>query len=263
MTLLDRSLDLSRGVANGLKQGLRHGMEQIAAAGQRTNQTADQLPDTAPPVPPADSVAPAPTSQGAESAPHAGGLGGPGGAVSAVSAAPVTKPARPPREPRPRRVPEVVVVDVAPPVEPKFGIDGWTFEGTALAGRFPLELDAEAAGLMHNVGRGMATTWIYERLCDLLISHKAPEQALAVLDMYLRQCADRDVTPDRGLARRRQHVANKVAKAAKAHARRAAAGKISRPAGGRRNEPAGVVWRTVTPSAESSPDSSNGTTSSS
>jgi hypothetical protein len=191
MALLDRSLDMTRGVAKGVKQGIHSASkgikDQAVTVGRRVQEAArvdpaSQAADEQPP--PAERTAERP-ERSAER--------------------------RPPRERR--RPAEPAVIEVPPLAEPRFGIDGWTFEGTALAGRFPIDTDGEAATLLHNVRRGFATPWTYNRLSDLLIRHGEREQALAVLETYLSEAARAEVDPDRGLLRRRNHLASQLAKA--------------------------------------------------
>jgi hypothetical protein len=183
MALLDRSLDVTRGVAKGVKQGIHSAgkgiKDQAVTVGRRVQE--------------ASKVDPASQTADAEATP----------------ATPTERPA--PRERR--RPPEPAVIEVPPLAEPRFGIDGWTFEGTALAGRFPLDADGEAATLLHNVRRGFATPWTYNRLSELLIQHGEREQALAVLETYLSEATRAEVEPERGLLRRRNHLAAQLAKA--------------------------------------------------
>ena len=70
---------------------------------------------------------------------------------------------------------------VEPVIEPRFGIDGWTYRGTVLEERFPGHIEAELAPLAHAICAGMATPWTYERTARLLEAEGAHAQAYAVL----------------------------------------------------------------------------------
>lgn len=174
MTLLDRSLGVTRGMAAGFKQGIRHGIEQMSSGGNPSEAGAEAAdsPNTS-------------ASSDRKSAPAARRDEGRGGST----------------------------VDVPELPDPQLGIDGWSFEGTDLAGRLPIEVDAESATLLHNVRCGQATGWTYDRLSELLAKHGAPEHALAVLESYVAAAAATGSEPDKALLRRRQHLTNRLAKA--------------------------------------------------
>jgi hypothetical protein len=106
-------------------------------------------------------------------------------------------------------------IDVPELPNPQLGIDGWSFEGTELAGRLPVDVDAECATLLHNVHCGQATVWTYDRLSDLFAKNGAPEHALAVLENYFAAAALTGAEPDKALTRRRQHLTNRLIKATK------------------------------------------------
>ena len=76
-----------------------------------------------------------------------------------------------------------------PVVEPKLGIDGWTYQGTALEERFPLPVEAELAPLVHGLCRGLGTPYGYERAADLLESQQSYAQAYAVVEAYFARAA--------------------------------------------------------------------------
>ena len=99
---------------------------------------------------------------------------------------------------------------VEPVVEPRLGIDGWTYQGTVLEERFPVPVEAELAPLVHGLCRGFGTPYGYERAADLLEGQQSYAQAYAVVEAYLA----RAVRPDPNMVRRRARLARAVLDAA-------------------------------------------------
>jgi hypothetical protein len=95
---------------------------------------------------------------------------------------------------------------VEPVVEPRFGIDGWTFQGTVLEERFSGAVEAELAPLVHAMCAGVATAWTYERAARLMEQEEAYSQAYAVLEAAVAG----GVTVDAGLVRWRGRLAATV-----------------------------------------------------
>ena len=90
---------------------------------------------------------------------------------------------------------------VEPVVEPRFGIDGWTYQGTELEGWFASGVEAELAPLAHAICAGMATAWTFERAARLLEHAGAFSQAYAVLDAAVAGGAPVDAALARWRAR--------------------------------------------------------------
>lgn len=99
---------------------------------------------------------------------------------------------------------------VEPVVEPRLGIDGWSYQGTVLQERFPGPVEAELAPLVHSLCGGFGTPYGYERAAELLESQKSYAQAYAVIEAYLASGA----RPDAAMAKRRARVARAVLDAA-------------------------------------------------
>jgi len=95
---------------------------------------------------------------------------------------------------------------VEPVIEPRCGIDGWTYQGTVLEERFPGPVEAELAPLAHAICAGMATPWTYERTARLMESEGAYAQAYAVLDAGIAS----GLTLDSALTRWRGRLAAAV-----------------------------------------------------
>jgi hypothetical protein len=95
---------------------------------------------------------------------------------------------------------------IEPLVAPRYGIDGWTYQGTVLEDRFPADIEAELAALTHAVCAGLATPWGYEESARLLERHGAYAQAYAVVMAYV----DAGAIPDSPLMKRRTRLAAAV-----------------------------------------------------
>ena len=106
-----------------------------------------------------------------------------------------------------------------PVVEPRFSIDGWTYEGTELQECFPPDVDAELAQAVHMISAGLATAWHYRRAAQLLESQRVYAQAYAVLEAWSAEGPD----PDPALPKWRARLARAVL--ATARARQGVAGR--------------------------------------
>lgn len=91
-------------------------------------------------------------------------------------------------------------------VEPRCGIDGWSYQGTALEERFPPQVEAELAQAVHMICARLATAWNYRRAVQLLESQQAYSQAYAVLEVWSAEGPD----PDHTLSRWRARLARAV-----------------------------------------------------
>ena len=91
--------------------------------------------------------------------------------------------------------------------EPHFGIDGWTYQGTALEERFPGHVEAELAPLTHLICAGTATTWTFERAARLLEGEGAFGQAYAVIEAAVAAASGAGQPVDGGLVRWRGRLA--------------------------------------------------------
>jgi hypothetical protein len=97
-----------------------------------------------------------------------------------------------------------------PVVEPRLGIDGWTYQGTDLQECFPAAVEAELAPLVHGLCRGLGTAWGYERAAHLLESQKSYTQAYAVVEAYFAAVARPAERSAPAMARRRARLARAV-----------------------------------------------------
>jgi hypothetical protein len=88
-----------------------------------------------------------------------------------------------------------------PVVEPRCGIDGWTYEGTLLEESFPSQIEAELAQAMHMICARLATAWHYRRAAQLLEGQRAYSQAYAVLEIWSTEGPDPDPTLPKWRAR--------------------------------------------------------------
>jgi hypothetical protein len=95
---------------------------------------------------------------------------------------------------------------VEPVVEPRFGIDGWSYAGTVLEECFEPRVEAELAQAVHMICGGLATAWNYRRAAQLLEGQKAYAQAYAVLEAWAADGPD----PDPNLAKWRARLASAV-----------------------------------------------------
>jgi hypothetical protein len=95
---------------------------------------------------------------------------------------------------------------VEPVIEPRFGIDGWTYQGTVLEEQFPAVVEAELAPLVHAICAGMGTAWTFERAARLLEGERAFAQAYAVVEAAVAA----GLAEDAGLVRRRGRLAAAV-----------------------------------------------------
>jgi hypothetical protein len=99
-----------------------------------------------------------------------------------------------------------------PIVEPRFSIDGWTYEGTSLEECFPPQVEAELAQAVHMICARLATAWNYRRAAQLLENHRAYSQAYAVLEIWSTEGPD----PEPALPKWRARLARAVLSAAEA-----------------------------------------------
>jgi hypothetical protein len=99
---------------------------------------------------------------------------------------------------------------VEPVVEPRLGIDGWTYQGTVLQERFPGQVEAELAPLVHGLCGGLGTPYGYERAAELLEGQRSYAQAYAVLEAYFAAHFASGARPDPAMAKRRARVARAV-----------------------------------------------------
>ncbi|ACU70320.1 hypothetical protein Caci_1397 [Catenulispora acidiphila DSM 44928] len=88
-----------------------------------------------------------------------------------------------------------------PVVEPRCGIDGWTYQGTELEECFPPQVEAELAQTVHMICTRLATAWNYRRAAQLLESQRAYSQAYAVLEIWSAEGPDPDPTLPKWRAR--------------------------------------------------------------
>jgi hypothetical protein len=93
-----------------------------------------------------------------------------------------------------------------PIIEPRLGIDGWSYSGTALEESFPPQVEAELAQAVHMISAGLATAWNYRRAAQLLENQHAYAQAYAVLELWSTEGPD----PDLGLPKWRARLARAV-----------------------------------------------------
>lgn len=119
-----------------------------------------------------------------------------------LSAAAPAKSARRPKERVDRLPPDLL----EPVVEPRFSIDGWTYEGTSLQECFPPQVEAELAQAVHMICAGLATAWHYRRAAQLLEAQRSCSQAYAVLEIWSAQGPD----PDPALPKWRARLARAV-----------------------------------------------------
>jgi hypothetical protein len=99
---------------------------------------------------------------------------------------------------------------VEPVVEPKLGIDGWTYQGTDLEECFPAAVEAELAPLVHGLCRGLGTEWGYERAASLLESQQSYAQAYAIVEAYYAAVAQPAARAATAMAKRRTRLARAV-----------------------------------------------------
>lgn len=97
---------------------------------------------------------------------------------------------------------------VEPIVEPRFGIDGWSYAGTVLQECFEPRVEAELAQAVHMICGGLATDWNYRRAVQILEGQRAYAQAYAVLEAWSAEQEE----PDPALAKWRAKVAAAVLK---------------------------------------------------
>jgi hypothetical protein len=95
-------------------------------------------------------------------------------------------------------------------VAPRYGIDGWTYQGTELEECFPPDVEPEIAALAHAVGAGLTTSWGYEQVARLLERHGAYGQAYAVIQAHIDQSTAQDAIPDSSLMKWRARLAQAV-----------------------------------------------------
>jgi len=88
-------------------------------------------------------------------------------------------------------------------VEPRLGIDGWSYTGTPLEDCFPPQVEAELAQTVHMICAGLATAWNYRRAVQLLEGQGAYVQAYVVLEDWAADGPD----PDPGLPKWRIRLA--------------------------------------------------------
>ena len=93
-----------------------------------------------------------------------------------------------------------------PIVEPRCGIDGWTYRGTDLEESFPPHVEAELAQTVHMICARLATAWNYRRAVQLMESQRAYSQAYAVLEIWAAEGPD----PDPALPKWRARLARAV-----------------------------------------------------
>lgn len=91
-------------------------------------------------------------------------------------------------------------------VEPRLGIDGWSYAGTVLEECFEPQVEAELAQAVHMICGGLATAWNYRRAAQLLEEQRAYAQAYAVLEAWAADGPD----PDPNLAKWRSRLASAV-----------------------------------------------------
>jgi hypothetical protein len=84
-----------------------------------------------------------------------------------------------------RSRPAPVEVDVEPLVEPRATIDGWTLEGTRLAGSVPRRMQRELCTLLHGIAVRAETPYTYLRAAELLERSGEHTQAFAVCEAWL------------------------------------------------------------------------------
>ena len=88
-----------------------------------------------------------------------------------------------------------------PIVEPRCGIDGWTYKGTELDDCFPPQVEAELAQTVHMICTAHATAWNYRRAAQLLEGQRSYSQAYAVLELWSAEGPDPDPTLPKWRAR--------------------------------------------------------------
>lgn len=93
-----------------------------------------------------------------------------------------------------------------PIVEPRCGIDGWTYEGTDLQECFPPHVEAELAQTVHMICARLATAWNYRRAVQLMEGQGSYSQAYAVLEIWAAEGPD----PDPALPKWRARLARAV-----------------------------------------------------
>ena len=93
-----------------------------------------------------------------------------------------------------------------PIVEPRCGIDGWTYQGTDLQESFPPHVEAELAQTVHMICARLATAWNYRRAVQLMESQRVYSQAYAVLEIWAAEGPD----PDPALPKWRARLARAV-----------------------------------------------------
>jgi hypothetical protein len=100
-------------------------------------------------------------------------------------------------------------------VTPQATIDGWTLDGTALAGSVrDRQLQRELCTLLHGIAVRVDTPWTYERAAAILDEAGEPAQAHAVCEAWLRRPASRESTNSqatRHLTRLRDRLRSRLA----------------------------------------------------
>ncbi|NUR60813.1 MAG: hypothetical protein HOV87_19435 [Catenulispora sp.] len=90
-----------------------------------------------------------------------------------------------------------------PIIEPRLGIDGWSYTGTSLEECVDPHLEPELAQAVHLITSGLATAWNYRRAIQLLESQRAYGQAYAILEAWATDGPE----PDGSLSKWRARLA--------------------------------------------------------
>jgi hypothetical protein len=113
-------------------------------------------------------------------------------------------------------VAEVTPVEL---VVPRATIDGWTLDGSPLAGKLPRPDLRELATLLHGIAIRVDTPYTYLRAVELLDAAGEPAQAYAVCEAWLKTSASSrsEHTHDtRQLTRSRERLRARLATPAEA-----------------------------------------------